>query len=136
VRKNKSAVKEKMTTIEQRAAGIYRWNTMDEARIERNLVAYDGETFESIRFCKNREGRHLRVHLVVREDEFVELFRDAAEKGVFATETLLQLAKISEKVAGTTHFSADTDPILSVAGLGEDGTLTRDIDEELYGSLS
>jgi hypothetical protein len=134
-RNRKNTASEKMTTVEQRAVGVHRWNSADEARIERNLVAYKGETFESIRFCKNRSGRHLRVHLVVREDEFVELFRDAARNGVFAPETLRLLAEISEHAAGTSPYGS-ADPVLAVAGIGEDGTLTQNIDEELYGSLA
>ncbi|GEM_PF-1051834 len=133
--KNRKTAPEKMTTLEHRAAGVYKWNNRDEARIERNLVIFDGETSERIRFCKNRSGRHLRVHLVVREDEFVELFRDAARNGVFGPETLRQLAEISGQAGGTSPYGAE-DPVLAVAGIGEDGTLTQGIDEELYGSLS
>ncbi len=123
-----------MITIEQRAVGVYKWNSAEEARIERNLFAFKGDTWEGIRFCKNRRGRHLRVHLVVQEDEFVELFRDAVQKGVFTDAALRQLADISNQVARSSSAEGETDPVLAAAGIGEDGTLTQNIDRVLYGT--
>jgi hypothetical protein len=117
----------KMITIEQRAAGSYHWDDRDEARIERNLFALGGETWEGLRFCKNRNGRHNRVHLVIGEQEFVDLFRDAVEKGVFHQPTLERLRDI---------LSDTPDPLLEVIGIAQDSHLTSGIDDELYGEKS
>jgi len=114
----------KMITLEERAVGVFRWSDRDEARIERNLFAYDGESWEALRFCKNRDGRHNRVHLVISEDAFVELFRDAVKNGVFHRDTLNQLRAVLQQPA---------DPFLEVIGIGEDGKLSEEIDRELYG---
>src|SRR5271154_2981781 len=84
----------KMKTIEQVAAGSLDRGKDREARIERNLFECDGDTFEALRFCKNKNGRHVRVHLVIREEEFVELFADAVRKGVFGEATLVGLFDI------------------------------------------
>ena len=73
----------KMITIEQRAAGSYHWDDRDEARIERNLFALGGETWEGLRFCKNRNGRHNRVHLVIGEQEFVDCSETQSKKACF-----------------------------------------------------
>jgi len=117
----------KMITLEQRAVGSYRWDAQDEARIERNLFALNGDTWEGLRFCKNRNGRHNRVHLVIGEAEFVDLFRDAVAKGVFHAQTLDQLRAI---------LSGVQDPLLQVIGIAQDGRLTEAIDNELYGEDS
>jgi hypothetical protein len=114
----------KMITLEQRAVGSFRWDQRDEARIERNLFALNGATWEGLRFCKNRNGRHNRVHLVIGEAEFVALFRDAVEKGVFHQPTLEKLRVI---------LSGGRDPLLDVIGVSEDGQLTKGLDDELYG---
>jgi hypothetical protein len=114
----------KMSTIEQRAAGVFDWDENNQARIERNLFTLDGETWEALRFCKHRNGRHNRVHLVIGEADFVELFRNAVRNGVFHQETLDQLRAVLEQ---------RRDPFLDVIGIGEDGRLARGIDEELYG---
>jgi hypothetical protein len=114
----------KMITLEHRAVGSYRWDAKDEARIERNLFALNGDTWEGLRFCKNRNGRHNRVHLVIGEAEFVHLFRDAVEKGVFHQRTLEQLRAI---------LVGGRDPLLEVIGIAQDGHLTDAIDDELYG---
>ena len=109
----------------------------DVARIERNLFANaDGETFEAIRFCKNRHGRHNRVHLVITEDAFVQLFRDAVEKGVFhddALEGLLGVLEGWQNRRSASPESAAHNPLLDVIGIGSDGSLAQQIDEELYG---
>lgn len=118
---------ERMATIEQRAVGSYRWDEHDEARIERNLFAYEGQTWEGLRFCKNRDGRHNRVHLVIGEDEFVQLFQNAVENGVFRQKTLDRLRVV---------LSGERDPMLDVIGIADHGTLTADIDSELYGENS
>jgi hypothetical protein len=116
--------KKKMVTVEQRAFGKFDWNDSEQARIERNVFALNGKTQEALRFCKNRKGRHNRVHLVIEEDNFVELFRDAVKNGVFSPRTLQAL-----KVAlGEQH-----DPFLDVIGIGADGNLASGIDDELYG---
>jgi hypothetical protein len=117
----------KMITLEHRAVGAYRWDERDEARIERNLFALNGDTWEGLRFCKTRNGRHNRVHLVIGESEFVDLFRDAVEKGVFHEQTLEQLRAI---------LVGSRDPLLDVIGAVQDGQLTKDIDRELYGENS
>src|ERR1700682_1084064 len=114
----------KMIPLEHRAVGAYRWDDRDEARIERNLFALNGNTWEGLRFCKNRNGRHNRVHLVIGEPEFVDLFRDAVEKGVFHEHTLEQLRAI---------LVGGRDPLLDVVGIARGGQLTADIDRELYG---
>jgi hypothetical protein len=117
----------KMTTLEQRAVGSFRWDDHEEARIERNLFAFDGETWEALRFCKNRDGRHNRVHLVIGEAEFVDLFRDAVEKGVFNERTLICLRAI---------LTQQSDPLLEVIGSIGDGKLAAGVDDELYGDTS
>jgi hypothetical protein len=114
----------KMITLEQRAVGSFHWDEQDEARIERNLFALDGDTWEGLRFCKNRNGRHNRVHLVIGEAEFVDLFRDAVAKGVFHAQTLDQLRAI---------LTGGQDPLLQVIGIAQDGHLTEAIDTDLYG---
>jgi len=116
--------KEKMTTVEQRAVGTFDWDDSEQARIERNMFALKGKTWEGLRFCKNRNGRHNRVHLVIEEENFVALFRDAVKNGVFSSETLKGL-----KIA----LGDERDPFLDVIGIGADGNLTGDIDGDLYG---
>lgn len=122
----------KMITLEQRAVGRYQWNEHDEARIERNLFALEGETWEALRFCKNRDGRHNRVHLVIGEDEFAELFRDAVRQGVFSSETLRSLHSALNEELGTGESARVTDPLRRVIGIGADGKLTQQADGELY----
>lgn len=113
----------KMVTVEQRAVGSFRWDERDEARIERNLFAHHGDTWEGLRFCKNRNGRHNRVHLVIGEADFVALFRDAVQKGVFHQETLDELRAI---------LIQQRDPILDVIGISKDGRLSQSLDDDLY----
>src|ERR1700677_1846387 len=79
---------------------------------------------EGLRFCKNRDGRHNRVHLVISEDEFIDLFRDAVEKGVFRAKTLDRLRSILTK---------QRDPFLDVIGIMEGDNIADSIDEDLYG---
>ena len=119
--------KSKMITLEQRAVGTRALNEKDQARIERNLFALNGDTWEGLRFCKNRNGRHNRVHLVIAEAEFVELFRDAVEKGVFHQRTLEQLRSV---------LIGKRDPLLDVIGIAQDGRLSDSIDTDLYGENS
>jgi len=113
----------KMVTIEQRAVGVCQLNDHDEGRIERNLFSANGESWEAIRFCKNKDGQHNRVHLVLGEDKFVELFENAVKNGVFQQQTIDRLMMILER----------RDPFLEVIGIGADGTLSQNIDDELYG---
>jgi hypothetical protein len=116
----------KMVTIEQRAVGVFNWGDDEQARIERNVFAQDGEIREALRFCKNRNGRHNRVHLVIEERDFVDLFRSAVQNGVFQEETLQKLRGI---------VNQRRDPLLDVMGscTGSDGKLAEKIDDELYG---
>ncbi|HXZ11638.1 MAG TPA: hypothetical protein VEG64_04525 [Candidatus Sulfotelmatobacter sp.] len=114
----------KMITIEQRAVGTFDWDASQQARIERNLFALNGKSWEALRFCKNKGGRHNRVHLVIEEENFVELFRSAVENGVFSPESLQNLRAI---------LQAGQDPFLDVIGIGGDGKLAQGIDKELYG---
>jgi len=114
----------KMNTIEQRAVGVCQLDEHNEGRIERNLFQVNGTTWEALRFCKNKDGRHNRVHLVIDEQKFVELFRDAVKNGVFSPWTLRKLMVIVGEIP---------DPFLSVIGSISDGTLSQNIDEELYG---
>lgn len=116
----------KMVTIEQRAVGVFNWGEDEQARIERNVFAQDGEIREALRFCKNRNGRHNRVHLVIEERDFVDLFRSAVQNGVFQEETLQKLRGIVDQ---------RRDPLLEVIGscTGSDGKLAENIDDELYG---
>jgi hypothetical protein len=114
----------KMNTIEQRAVGVCYLDEHNEARIERNLFQVNGTTWEALRFCKNKDGQHNRVHLVVDEEKFVELFRSAVKNGVFGPRTLGKLMAIMNEIP---------DPFLSVIGSISDGTLSQNIDEELYG---
>lgn len=126
----------KMNTIKHLAVGAVPLNARDQARIERNLFAEDGDTFEALRFCKNRNGRHNRVHLVIKESGFVNLFADAVRKQVFGEATLVALLDILKQRLQTQpggEPAQSRDPFLEVVGLGEDGTLTQGIDEELYG---
>jgi hypothetical protein len=115
-----------MITIEQRAVGVFNWDADEQARIERNVFAQDGEIREALRFCKNRNGRHNRVHLVIEEKDFIDLFRSAVQNGVFQEETVQKLRGILEQ---------RRDPLLEVIGTrtSSDGKLTENIDEELYG---
>lgn len=114
----------KMITVQRKAAGKFNWDDAEQARIERNVFALNGKTWEGLRFCKNRNGRHNRVHLVIEEENFVELFRDAVKNGVFSPGTLQGL-----RIA----LGEERDPFLEVIGIGADGSLTRDIDNDLYG---
>lgn len=116
----------KMVTIEQRAVGVFNWGDDEQARIERNVFAQDGEIREALRFCKNRNGRHNRVHLVIEERDFIDLFRSAVQNGVFQEETLQKLRGIVDQ---------RRDPLLEVIGssTGSDGKLAENIDDELYG---
>jgi len=114
----------KMNTIEQRAVGVCPLDEHNEARIERNLFQVNGTTWEGLRFCKNKDGEHNRVHLVLDEEKFVELFRNAVKNGVFHPRTLGELRAILWELP---------DPFLSVIGSISDGTLAANIDEELYG---
>ena len=113
----------KMNTLKHMAVGVLQWPEGEEARIESNLFEVDGETFEALRFCKNRTGRHNRVHLVVREPEFVSLFQEAVKNGVFGQETLDRVRAV---------LAGESDPFLDVIGIGTDGKLAENIDEELY----
>jgi hypothetical protein len=63
------------------------------------------------------------VHLVLDEENFVDLFQDAVRNGVFHQETLDRLKIILER----------RDPFLEVIGIGSDGKLSEGLDEELYG---
>src|SRR6266404_7080675 len=110
----------KMSTIEQRAVGVCRLNDHDEGRIERNLFGANGESWEALRFCKNKDGQHNRVHLVIDEEKFVELFRDAVKNGVFRPRTLGDLRVILEELP---------DLFLDVIGSISDGKLSANIDE-------
>lgn len=127
----------KMSKIKELAFGSLDLNRRgDVARIEKNLFAENGDTFVALRFCKNRNGRHNRVHLVIPEQAFTQLFEDAAEKGVFAEETLNRLLHFLERRQRRHIESAndsDQDPFLKVIGIFKDGHLTQGIDEELYG---
>jgi len=114
----------KMNTIEQRAVGSCQLDERNQGRIERNLFQVNGTTWEALRFCKNKDGEHNRVHLVIDEEKFVELFRDAVKNGVFRPGTLGELRVILEELP---------DPFLSVIGSISDGTLSQNIDEDLYG---
>ena len=115
----------KMITIEQRAVVVCQLNDHDEGRIERNLFGANGESWEALRFCKNKDGQHNRVHLVIGEDKFVELFENAVKNGVFQQQTMDRLKMILER----------RDPFLEVIGIGADGTLSQNIDEELYSDV-
>lgn len=116
--------KKKMATIEQRAVGTYDWGNSEEARIERNLVAFEGRTWEALRFCKNKDGRHNRVHLVIEEENFVRLFQSALENGVFSESAVESFRKM---------LANRRDPFLDVIGTTGDGKLSSGIDDELYG---
>lgn len=113
----------KMNTIEQRAVGACQLDEHNQGRIERNLFQVNGATWEALRFCKNKDGHHNRVHLVIDEQKFVELFRDAVKNGVFRPRTLGELMFILGEIP---------DPFLGVIGSISDGTLSQNIDEELY----
>jgi hypothetical protein len=114
----------KMSTVEQRAVGVCQLDDHNQGRIERNLFVVNGGTWEALRFCKHKDGLHNRVHLVIDEAKFVELFQNAINNGVFHQETIDRLKAFLDK----TH-----DPFLDVIGIGADGSLSQDIDEQLYG---
>jgi hypothetical protein len=127
----------KMNTIKHLAVGRTRLAGPDEARIERNLFAENGDTFEALRFCKNRNGRHNRVHLVIKEQDFVRLFGDAIENRVFHEKTLAGLRAILAKGRKTSRGRGEKkeqDPFLKVIGICPgDGKLAESINEFLYG---
>jgi hypothetical protein len=116
--------KKKMATVEHRAVGTFDWGNSEQARIERNLVALNGRTWEALRFCKNKDGRHNRVHLVIEEENFVELFRSAVENGVFSERAVEAFRGI---------LAGRRDPFLGVIGTTGDGNLSAGIDDDLYG---
>ena len=121
----KDRISTKMVTLRHLAVGHHKWeDSPDEARIERNVFLRDGESWEALRFCKNRNGRHNRVHLVIDEESFVDLFRSAVENGVFGEKTLQDLRGI---------LGQKRDSFQDVIGMTEDGKLTAGIDSELYG---
>jgi len=76
-----------MVTVETLAAGVYNWNKEDQARLERNKILYQGELFQALRFCRFRNGRHTRVHLVITEEDWIRLFENAVQNGVFSSES-------------------------------------------------
>src|SRR5580704_5736625 len=119
-----SKPKPKMVTVEQRAAGTFDWNGTEQARIERNLCVLNGRSWEALRFCKNRNGRHNRVHLVITEDDFVPLFADAVKNGVFSAAAIRQMSAI---------LSNRPDPFLDLIGSITGGDLSGDIDAAIYG---
>lgn len=126
----------KMNTIRHIAIGKLDWDEHNQARIERNLFSRDGETWEALRFCKTRDGRHNRVHLVIDEDRFVDLFADAVKSGVFTDAAVSRLrAVLDSGVWSKWTEDKREDPFLAVIGIGSDGHLTENIDEELYGKL-
>ena len=98
-------------------------NDHDEGQTERNLFGADGETWEALRFCYEKNGEHSGAHFVLDEEKFVELFEDFVKNGVFHQQTIDRLMMILER----------RDPFLEVIGIGADGTLSQNIDEELYG---
>ncbi len=99
---------------------------LKQPHVPESPFAQDGEIREALRFCKNRNGRHNRVHLVIEEKDFIDLFRSAVQNGVFQEETVQKLRGILEQ---------RRDPLLDVIGTctGGDGKLAENIDEELYG---
>jgi|SRR5579862_7639278 len=115
----------KMVTVERRALGTFEWSPREQARIERNLVALDGKSWETLRFCKNRNGRHTRVHLVITEHDFVQLFADAVKNGVFSKSAIRQMGAA---------LSNRRDPFLDVIGIAGDLEPPSDIQAELYGN--
>jgi hypothetical protein len=117
----------KMVTVEHRAVGTFEWSPREQARIERNLVALDGKSWEALRFCKNRDGRHNRVHLVITEEDFVSLFADAVKNGVFSDTAIRRMnASLSDR----------RDSFSDVIGIAGDFEPPSDIDAELYGDKS
>jgi len=130
----------KMNTIKHLAVGSVRLRGLDEARIERNLFAENGHTFEALRFCKNRNGRHNRVHLVIDEQDFVALFAEAVRNRVFGEGTLTKLrAALSDRgetTAKPSERKPGANPLLDLIGVFADGSLAQEIDEELYGKDS
>ena len=90
----------RMRTKQIIAVGQHKWDDGSTARIERNNAVFfwgDSEVSVSnvLRFCKRgSEGQFNRVHLVITEDDFISLFRDAVSNRVFASETLHSMQKI------------------------------------------
>jgi len=82
-----------MITVNNVAIGTFNWNESEQARIEKNRFLYEGEIFEGLRFCKFRNGRHTRIHLVIREEDWVKLFQDSVKKGVFSKKTISAMKK-------------------------------------------
>ncbi len=125
----------KMNTIKHLAVGEANLeNAGDVARIERNLFANDkGETFEAIRFCKTRNGRHNRVHLVIMEEDFAALFRDAVKQGVFHGDTLEAIFRALEEF----RHGKGMEPVApNIVGLFKKGSFSNEqIDDLLYGEL-
>jgi hypothetical protein len=112
-------------------------NGGDVARIERNLFAnVNGEVFEALRFCKRHNGRHNRVHLIVKDHEFAELFVAAYEQNVFSPETIARVLETLQRGLRDRkrRGRARRNPLFDVIGICKgDGTLAGDIDGFLYG---
>jgi hypothetical protein len=116
----------KMVTLKHLAVGASDWEgSEDQARIERNLFLRDGgEPWEALRFGENRNGRHNRVHLVIKEGDFVDWFRSAVENGVFGETMLCDLRGVLGDKRDSFH---------DVTRAASDGKLTANIDSQLYG---
>jgi hypothetical protein len=99
----------RIVTLKHLAVGAFDW---------------EGEPWEALRFCKNRNGRHNRVHLVIKEGDSVDRLRSAVENGVFGETTLCDLRGVLGEKRDSFH---------DVIGAASDGKLTANIDSQLYG---
>jgi hypothetical protein len=99
----------RIVTLKHLAVGAFDW---------------EGEPWEALRFGKNRNGRHNRVRLVIKEGDFVDWFRSAVGNGVFGETTPCDLRGVLGEKRDSFH---------DVIGAASDGKLTANIDSQLYG---
>jgi hypothetical protein len=103
----------KRNTIQQRAVGVRHLNEHNEGRLERNPFHVECTTWEALRFCKNKDGPHSFLLLVLDEDKFVEPFEDAVNNSAFPLQSIDRLKMVLGR----------RDPFLDGIGIVSDGAL-------------
>lgn len=77
-----------------------------------------------------------RTTIFLPEDLHEELRKEAFRSRVSMAQLIrarLEQGRTSRKRSRRSEDALLDDPLLKVAGIGSDGTLTRNLDEELYG---